>query len=31
MEPAASRDVHVVAGHPMTAKGKIDKQALRAR
>ena len=31
MEPAAPREVHLVAGHPMTAKDKIDKQALRAR
>ena len=30
-EPAAPREVHFVAGLPMTAKDKIDKQALRAR
>jgi hypothetical protein len=30
-EPAAPREVHFVAGHPMTAKGKIDKQPLGTR
>jgi hypothetical protein len=31
MEPAAPREMHLVAGHPITAKDKIGKQALRTR
>jgi acyl-coenzyme A synthetase/AMP-(fatty) acid ligase len=30
-EQATPREVHFVAGHPMTVNGKIDKQPFRAR
>jgi hypothetical protein len=31
MELAAPREMHLVAGHPITAKDKIDKQTIRTR